>query len=72
MGTKGFQVEILARKALWDKGLNYGHGTGHGVGFFLNVHEGPQTIGTGASGDLKTILEPGMYMSNEPAIYREG
>lgn len=71
-GTRGYQIEILARKALWDKGLNYGHGTGHGVGFFLNVHEGPQTIGTGASGDLKTVLEPGMLTADEPAIYREG
>ncbi|MFO7575301.1 MAG: aminopeptidase P family protein [Bacteroidales bacterium] len=72
LGTRGYQVEILARKALWDNGLNYGHGTGHGVGYFLNVHEGPQTIGTGASGDLKTILEPGMLTADEPAIYRPG
>ena len=72
MGTKGYQIEVLARKALWDKGMNYGHGTGHGVGYFLNVHEGPQTIGTGASGDLKTMIEPGMLISDEPAIYREG
>ncbi len=72
LGTKGFQIEVLARKALWENGLNYGHGTGHGVGFFLNVHEGPQTIGTGASGNLETILEPGMILSNEPGIYREG
>ena len=72
MGTKGYQIEMLARKALWDQGMNYGHGTGHGVGYYLNVHEGPQTIGTGASGDLKTILEPGMLISDEPAIYREG
>lgn len=71
-GTKGFQLEILARKALWDNGLNYGHGTGHGVGFFLNVHEGPQTIGTGSSGDLKTVFEPGMLTADEPAIYRQG
>ncbi|HSO77225.1 MAG TPA: aminopeptidase P family protein [Bacteroidales bacterium] len=71
-GTKGFQLEILARKALWDNGLNYGHGTGHGVGFFLNVHEGPQTIGTGSSGDLKTVFEPGMLTADEPAIYRPG
>lgn len=71
-GTRGYQIEILARKALWDNGMNYGHGTGHGVGYFLNVHEGPQTIGTGASGDLKTILEPGMLTADEPAIYREG
>lgn len=72
LGTRGYQIEVLARKALWDNGLNYGHGTGHGVGFFLNVHEGPQTIGTGASGDLKTILEPGMLTADEPAIYRPG
>jgi len=72
LGTKGYQIEVLARKALWDNGLNYGHGTGHGVGFFLNVHEGPQTIGTGASGNLNVILEPGMLTSDEPAIYREG
>lgn len=72
LGTKGYQLEILARKALWDQGMNYGHGTGHGVGFFLNVHEGPQTIGSGASGDMKTIIEPGMLTADEPAIYREG
>jgi Xaa-Pro aminopeptidase len=71
-GTRGYQIEVLARKALWDNGLNYGHGTGHGVGSFLNVHEGPQTIGSAASGDLKTILEPGMLISDEPAIYRQG
>ena len=72
LGTKGYQIEVLARKALWDNGLNYGHGTGHGVGFFLNVHEGPQTIGTGASGNLNVIIEPGMLTADEPAIYREG
>jgi len=72
LGIKGYQIEILARKALWEQGMNYGHGTGHGVGYFLNVHEGPQTIGTGASGDLKTIIEPGMLTADEPAIYREG
>ncbi len=71
-GTRGYQIEVLARRALWDNGLNYGHGTGHGVGSFLNVHEGPQTIGTAASGDLKTIIEPGMLISDEPAVYREG
>ncbi len=71
-GTRGYQIEVLARKALWDNGLNYGHGTGHGVGSFLNVHEGPQTIGSAASGDMKTILEPGMLISDEPAVYRQG
>lgn len=72
LGTKGYQLDILARKALWDHALNYGHGTGHGVGFFLNVHEGPQNIGTSAIADNKSIIEPGMLFSNEPAIYREG
>jgi Xaa-Pro aminopeptidase len=71
-GTRGYQIEVLARKALWDNGLNYGHGTGHGVGSFLNVHEGPQTIGSAASGDMKTILEPGLLISDEPAVYRQG
>ena len=46
-GTKGYQLDLLARKALWENGLNYGHGTGHGVGFCLNVHEGPQNISKG-------------------------
>jgi Xaa-Pro aminopeptidase len=71
VGTRGYQIDVLARKALWDNGLNYGHGTGHGVGYCLNVHEGPQNIGPIASDDLKTILEPGMLTSDEPAIYRE-
>ena len=70
--TKGIQLDILARQALWENGLNYGHGTGHGVGFCLNVHEGPQSIGQGANPDSKTVIEPGMLISDEPAIYREG
>ena len=71
-GTKGYQLDLLARKALWENGLNYGHGTGHGVGFCLNVHEGPQNIGPGSGTDSGTALEPGMLISDEPAIYREG
>ncbi len=67
-GTKGFQLDILARKALWDEGRNYGHGTGHGVGFFLNVHEGPQTISQKA---VDTVIREGMITSNEPGIYLE-
>ncbi len=69
-GTKGYQLDILARKALWENGLNYGHGTGHGVGFCLNVHEGPQNIGVGPGSG--TIIKPGMLISDEPAVYREG
>jgi Xaa-Pro aminopeptidase len=68
-GTRGYQLDILAREALWQKGLNYGHGTGHGVGFCLNVHEGPQNIGQGSGSAI--IIEPGMLISDEPAIYRE-
>jgi Xaa-Pro aminopeptidase len=68
-GTSGYQLDLLARKALWEHGINYGHGTGHGVGFCLNVHEGPQSISPAAN---KTPIEAGMLLSNEPAIYREG
>lgn len=68
-GTRGYQLDILARKPLWEHGLNYGHGTGHGVGYCLNVHEGPQSINPSAN---KTIIVPGMLLSNEPALYREG
>jgi Xaa-Pro aminopeptidase len=70
-GTRGYQLDILARNALWDNGLNYGHGTGHGVGFCLNVHEGPQSISPAAPADTKTFIVPGMLISDEPAIYRE-
>ncbi len=71
-GTRGNQLEILARQHLWQEGLNYGHGTGHGVGFFLNVHEGPQAIGSGATGKAAIVLEPGMFTSNEPGYYQTG
>ncbi len=70
-GTKGVQLDILARQALWQEGKNYGHGTGHGVGFFLNVHEGPQSVGTGAS-SKNAALVSGMIISNEPGFYLEG
>lgn len=65
-GTRGSQLDILARKALWDNCQNYGHGTGHGVGHFLNVHEGPQNI---RMNENPTVLVPGMVTSNEPGIY---
>jgi len=71
-GTKGSQLDILARRALWENGLNYGHGTGHGVGFCLNVHEGPQNISPGSRMNLGAVIEPGMLISDEPAIYRGG
>jgi len=71
-GTKGVQLDVIARKALWDNKMNYGHGTGHGVGFFLNVHEGPQSISSRDSGNTETVLQPGMLTSDEPAFYRAG
>ncbi|RLD64586.1 MAG: aminopeptidase P family protein [Bacteroidetes bacterium] len=70
-GTKGYQIDILARKFLWDNYKNYGHGTGHGVGSFLNVHEGPQGISPNASSTLNINFEEGMLTSNEPGIYIE-
>ncbi len=71
-GTRGVQLDILARQVLWDNGLNYGHGTGHGVGFCLNVHEGPQSISPGVNPGSKYVIEPGMLISDEPAVYRVG
>jgi Xaa-Pro aminopeptidase len=68
-GTFGPQIDILARLALWKKGLNYGHGTGHGVGAYLNVHEGPQSIAP--SRGFGVSLEPGMITSVEPGYYKE-
>ncbi len=68
-GTSGIQLDILARMPLWQAGFNYDHGTGHGVGHFLSVHEGPQRI---ASKGSLVALEPGMVVSNEPGYYREG
>jgi Xaa-Pro aminopeptidase len=66
-GTRGVHLDILARQPLWQNKLNYGHGTGHGVGYFLNVHEGPQSIRLQDNG---IELKPGMVTSNEPGIYR--
>ena len=63
-GTRGGQLDILARQFLWAEGLDYAHGTGHGVGSFLSVHEGPQRIATFGGGDEP--LQPGMILSNEP------
>ncbi len=67
-GTKGFQIDTLARQFLWQQGMNFGHGTGHGVGFFLCVHEGPARI---SPHPVDVALEPGMLMTNEPGVYRE-
>lgn len=68
-GARGSQLDILARKALWDAGINYLHGTGHGIGHCLNVHEGPQSI---RMEENPVPLKPGMVISDEPAMYRTG
>ncbi|MFO7988397.1 MAG: aminopeptidase P family protein [Thermodesulfobacteriota bacterium] len=68
-GTRGFQIDTLARQYLWQNGMNFGHGTGHGVGFFLCVHEGPARI---SPHPVDTALEKGMLMTNEPGLYRDG
>ncbi len=68
-GTKGCNLDVLARIALWQQGLNYGHGTGHGVGHFLNVHEGPASVRQEYN---EVPLLPGMVLSNEPGLYRQG
>ena len=69
INTRGYHLDILARKDMWQHGLNYGHGTGHGVGYFLNVHEGPMSIRQEFN---DRVIEAGMVMSNEPALYRLG
>ncbi|WP_294137141.1 aminopeptidase P family protein [Sphingobium sp.] len=70
VGTRGGQLDILARQFLWAQGLDYAHGTGHGVGSFLSVHEGPQRIATFGGGDEP--LQAGMILSNEPGYYKTG
>ncbi len=68
-GTRGAQLDVLARQFLWNDGKAYYHGTGHGVGFFINCHEGPQNI---RLNENPTALQPGMITSNEPGLYIEG
>lgn len=74
VGTAGYQLDTLARQFLWQAGVDYAHGTGHGVGSFLSVHEGPQRISKAAGGQAGTEQEllPGMILSNEPGYYRAG
>ncbi|MDB5668377.1 MAG: aminopeptidase family protein, partial [Alphaproteobacteria bacterium] len=73
-GTRGSQLDSFARQYLWQAGLDYAHGTGHGVGSFLAVHEGPQRIGAanypGSGWDEPLV--PGMFLSNEPGYYKTG
>lgn len=68
-GATGVNLDILARRPLWNYGIDYKCGTGHGVGFFLNVHEGPQGIRPEGN---SVVLEPGMILTNEPGVYKEG
>ncbi len=69
-GTTGSQLDVLARQFLWRRGLDYDHGTGHGVGAFLSVHEGPQRVSKAGAGAV--ALRPGMVLSNEPGYYKSG
>ncbi|MBV8665129.1 MAG: aminopeptidase P family protein [Burkholderiaceae bacterium] len=69
-GAKSPMLDAIARAPIWADGVDYGHGTGHGVGYFLNVHEGPQSISCYAMPEPQTAMEPGMITSIEPGIYR--
>ena len=68
-GTIGMQLDSFARRPLWEAGLDYDHGTGHGVGSYLSVHEGPQNI---SKRPVQPDAEPGMICSNEPGFYKAG
>jgi Xaa-Pro aminopeptidase len=68
-GTIGMQLDSFARRPLWEAGLDYDHGTGHGVGSYLSVHEGPQNI---SKKPVMQTLKPGMVCSNEPGFYKAG
>src|SRR5690606_21602610 len=68
-GTRGYHIDAITRRPMWEMTRNYGHGTGHGVGFFLNVHEGPHVFNPS---NVDIPVEPGMITSIEPGLYREG
>ena len=71
-GTRSPMLDTIARAPIWAAGVDFGHGTGHGVGYFLNVHEGPHGITPHLPPEPATAMEPGMITSNEPGIYRPG
>ena len=71
-GTSGIQLDTMARQYLWQHDLNFAHGTGHGVGFFMNVHEPPQGYAPKFIERGKTVHKAGMYTSNEPGYYENG
>lgn len=68
-GSKGYQIDAITRRPIWSTLRNYGHGTGHGIGFFLNVHEGPHVFN---ASNIDIAIEEGMITSIEPGLYREG
>ena len=70
-GTTGGALDILAREPLWKEGMDFNHGTGHGVGFVLSVHEGPQRIRYGNGSGCNVVLENGMIFSDEPGYYED-
>lgn len=71
-GTRSAALDTIARAPIWAVDADFSHGTGHGVGYFLNVHEGPQSISPAAAGAVHAVMEPGMITSNEPGLYRPG
>ena len=71
-GVASPMIDAVARAPLWERLADYGHGTGHGVGYYLNVHEGPQVISYRAAPAPHTAMQPGMITSNEPGLYRPG
>jgi Xaa-Pro aminopeptidase len=72
LGVASPMLDAVARAPLWERLVEYGHGTGHGVGYYLNVHEGPQVISYRAAPAAHTAMQPGMITSNEPGLYRPG
>lgn len=71
-GCSGVNLDIVARLPLWEHGKNYNHGTGHGVGYLLNIHEGPANIGWRVGKKCPRVLEPGMILTDEPGYYEDG
>src|SRR5690606_24568455 len=71
-GISAGVLDAVARAPIWAAGADYGHGTGHGVGYFMNVHEGPQSISHRSANLPHTAMREGMITSNEPGLYRDG
>lgn len=71
-GIPAYALDALARAPIWNLGADYGHGTGHGVGYFMNVHEGPQSISWRNTANVHAVMQEGMVTSNEPGLYRPG